>query len=429
MAAGPLARVYVAGVGMTVFTKPGTVDYPDLVHTAVGRALADAGLAAGSIDLAVCGYVQGDSCAGQRALQGTGLREGVPVINVNNNCATGSTALYVGRQAILSSRARCVLVVGFDKMSRGPLKSTNYPDRAVPLQPLLEHMISLNKDYDPALHPVAAYLFGSAAREHSRLYGTTPEQYAAVAVKNSRHSALNPYCQRRGALTLEQVLGSRTVYSPLTLYQCCPTSDGAAAVVLCSEALRGPWTVELVGQSLVSVGSTSTCMDTVGYDMTARAAAEALGEAGLCASNVDVAEVHDCFSSNELISCEAIGLCAKGEGGRAAEEHRFSLGGRGPVVNPSGGLLFKGHPLGATGVAQCCEVTWQLRGHAGLRQVPGAGVGLLHNLGLGGGCCVTILKRTDTETTHLRSDPLLLQQWEKGGRLEDSRPYARLSKL
>jgi acetyl-CoA acetyltransferase len=230
------------------------------------------------------------------------------------------------------------------------------------------------------------------------LYGTTKEQFAKVSVKNHRHSVNNPRSQYRDACTLEEVLASREVYDPLTLLQCCPTSDGAGAAILCSSEYAAKHghsnPVKISGQALTTdfPSDFADALGWIGVHMTERAAAKVYEQAGVGPQDVDVIELHDCFSTNELITYEGLQLCKPGEGGRLIDDGQVTYGGKW-VVNPSGGLLSKGHPLGATGLAQCAELVWQLNGMAEQRQVEGARVALQHNVGLGGACVVTMYRR------------------------------------
>ncbi|XP_010889827.1 non-specific lipid-transfer protein [Esox lucius] len=391
-------RVFVIGVGMTKFEKPGKedFDYPDMAKIAGERALADAGVPYSAVEQACVGYVYGDSTCGQRAIyHGLGL-SGIPIVNVNNNCSTGSTALFMARQLVQGGLADCVLALGFEKMERGSL-SSKYMDRTNPMDKHMEVM--LNK-YGMAAAPAAPQMFGNAGREHMEKFGTTPEHFAKIAWKNHKHSTNNPYSQFQDEYTLDQVKQSRKVFEFLTLLQCCPTSDGAGAAVLASEdfvrsrGLEGQ-AVEILAQEMVTdVASTfqdNSCIKMVGYDMTSLAAKRCFETSGLKPTDVDVIELHDCFSANELITYEALGLCPEGKAGELIDRGDNTYGGQW-VVNPSGGLISKGHPLGATGLAQCAELCWQLRGQAERRQVPGAKVALQHNIGLGGAVVVALYR-------------------------------------
>jgi acetyl-CoA acyltransferase len=386
-------KVYVVGVGMTKFEKPGRRegwDYPHMAKESGSKALADAGVGYDEIQQAFVGYVYGESTAGQRAVYELGMT-GLPVVNVNNNCSTGSTALYLAAQAIRGGLADCTLALGFEKMKPGSLTSS-YDDRE---QPMMKHLLALAELYEFAMPP-APYMFGAAGREHMDKYGTTREHFAKIGYKNHKHSVNNPYAQFQTEYTLEDIANSPTIYDPLTKLQCSPTSDGSGAAILASERFvddhgLGDKAVEIVGQAMVTdMGDTfdGTAAGLVGKHMSRAAAHKVYAQADITADDVDVIELHDCFSANELLTYEALGLCGEGEGGKLVDADDTTYGGRW-VVNPSGGLISKGHPLGATGLAQCAELTWQLRGTADKRQVAGAAVGLQHNIGLGGAVVVT----------------------------------------
>jgi acetyl-CoA acetyltransferase len=255
--------------------------------------------------------------------------------------------------------------------------------------------------YPFAPAPPAAQVFGNAGREHMERFGSNPEQFAKIGEKNHRHSVNNPYSQFRDEYTLRQILDAPMVYEPLTKLQCCPTSDGSGAAVLASERFvreNHLWdkAVEIVGQAMTTDGertfSERSCINLAGADMTRRAAQKVYDESGLGPEDVQVIELHDCFSANELVTYEALGLCPEGAGGKLIDEGAVTYGGQW-VVNPSGGLISKGHPLGATGLAQCAELNWQLRGEADKRQVPDVKVALQHNLGLGGAAVVTMYRK------------------------------------
>ncbi|MDT4917256.1 MAG: acetyl-CoA acyltransferase [Pseudonocardiales bacterium] len=386
-------RVFVVGVGMTKFEKPGSRegwDYPQMAEEAGNKALADAGIRYDEVEQGYVGYVYGESTAGQRALYELGM-SGLPVVNVNNNCSTGSTALYLAAQAVRGGLADCTLALGFEKMQPGSLTST-YADRE---QPMMKHLLALAELHEFAMPP-APYMFGAAGREHMANFGTTKEQFAKIGHKNHKHSVNNPYAQFQQEYSLEDILNAPTIYDPLTKLQCSPTSDGSGAAVLASERFvdqhgLGERAVEIVGQAMVTDMANTfdgTAAGLVGKHMTRAAADKVYNQAQLGPDDVDVIELHDCFSTNELLTYEALGLCAEGEGGKLIDNGETTYGGRW-VVNPSGGLISKGHPLGATGLAQCAELTWQLRGAADRRQVDGARVGLQHNIGLGGAAVVT----------------------------------------
>ncbi|MFH5227273.1 lipid-transfer protein [Antrihabitans spumae] len=386
-------RFFVVGVGMTKFEKPGSRewDYPDMAREAGTNALQDAGIDYRQVEQAYVGYVYGESTSGQRAVYELGMT-GIPIINVNNNCSTGSTALFLATQAVKSGQVDCALALGFEKMQKGSLGST-YDDRE---QPMMRHLLALAELQEFAMPP-APYMFGAAGKEHMEKYGTTAEQFAKIGVKNHRHSINNPYAQFQDEYTLDEILGAKQIYGPLTKLQCSPTSDGSGAAIIASEAFvekhgLARQAVEIVGQAMVTDLQTTfddkSAITLVGADMTRTAAAKVYEQAGITAADVDVIELHDCFSTNELLTYEALGLCPEGDGGKLVDSDDTTYGGRW-VVNPSGGLISKGHPLGATGLAQCSELTWQLRGTADKRQVDGAKVALQHNIGLGGAVVVT----------------------------------------
>ncbi|HWA67196.1 MAG TPA: lipid-transfer protein [Mycobacteriales bacterium] len=393
------AKTYVIGVGMTKFEKPGSRewDYPDMARESGTKALEDAGISYDKVEQAYVGYVYGESTCGQRAVYELGLT-GIPVINVNNNCSTGSTALYLANQAVRSGVADCALALGFEKMQRGSLQST-FEDRENPMQ---KHVVALTDKYELAF-PLAPWMFGAAGVEHMEKYGTTPDHFAKIGEKNHRHSANNPYAQFQDVYSLDEIKASKVIYDklPLTKLQCSPTSDGSGAAVIASEKFvdehgLGDRAIEIVGQAMVtdmrSTFENNSAATLVGYDMSKEAARKVYEQAGISADDVQVIELHDCFSANELLTYEALGLCAEGEGGKLVDNNDTTYGGRW-VVNPSGGLISKGHPLGATGLAQCAELTWQLRGDADARQVDNVKVALQHNIGLGGAAVVTAYKR------------------------------------
>jgi sterol carrier protein 2 len=341
--------------------------------------------------------VYGESTCGQRAVYQLGLT-GIPVYNVNNNCSTGSTALFMAKQFIEGGLADCVLALGFEKMEKGSL-APKFMDRT---QPMDKHMLLMMELRGFATAPPAAQIFGNAGREHMERYGTTPLQLAKIAYKNHEHSTRNPYSQFQQQYTLEEIQAAPMVFDPLTKLQCCPTSDGSGAAVLCSEDVvrrhgLEDQAVEIAGMAMAtdlpSTFDERSAIKLVGADITTKAAHAVYKQSGLGPEDVDVIELHDCFSANELITYEALGLCSAGKGGDLVDAGAVTYGGQW-VVNPSGGLISKGHPLGATGLAQCAELNWQLRGRAGDRQVDGAKVALQHNLGLGGAAVVTMYRKT-----------------------------------
>lgn len=389
--------VHVVGVGMIPFTKPGASEpYNVMGARAAQLALADARLSYDLIQQAYVGYVYGDSTAGQAALYQVGLNE-IPIFNLNNNCATGSSALFLARQAVESGAVECALALGMDQMVPGALKGA-FDDRPSPMQRFADTMTA-HQGYQPET-PRAAQFFGGAGRDYMAQYGTRPDTFGRIAVKARQHAARNPLAVFRQILTLEEVMASPMVFDPLTRYQCCPPTCGAAAAVVCTSDFARKHgldtSVVIASQAMTTDSPASFESDDmrklVGYDMTAKAVKEVYETAGVGPEDVDVVELHDCFTANELISYEALGLTPPGTAEKFVLDGDNTYGGR-YVVNPSGGLLSKGHPLGATGLAQCAELVWQLRGRAEHRQVENARFALQHNLGLGGACVVTLYQR------------------------------------
>jgi acetyl-CoA acetyltransferase len=380
---------------MVKFAKPGaSEEYDVMASKATQAAIKDAGITYRDIQQVYAGYVFGDSTCGQRAVYSVGLT-GIPVINVNNNCSTGSTALYLARQAVEGGMAECVLALGFEKMEKGALAS-KYDDRANPLE---RHVDTMNRAQGMNQSPFAAQMFGGAGREYRWKYGTRRETFAKISEKARKHASKNPYALFTQQLSVEEILASDEVFDPLTRYQCCPPTCGAAAAIVCSEEfarkLGHSNPVYIAAQAMTTDLSSSfgdSMIKMVGFDMTALAARQVYEQSGLGPSDVDVVELHDCFTANELLTYEAVGLCKEGEAEKFIWDGDNTYGGQ-FVTNPSGGLLSKGHPLGATGLAQCAELVWQLRGQAEQRQVEGARVALQHNLGLGGACVMTMYRR------------------------------------
>lgn len=393
-------RVFVVGVGMTKFMKPGPVknyDYPDMIQEAVEKALKDANLRYEEIQQANVGYVYGDSACGQKGLYQVGMT-GIPITNVNNNCATGSTALFLTKQLVEAGAYDCALAVGFEKMERGALMS-KFGDRVEPMQKHVDILFEI-AGISPA--PITAQFFAAAGEAHMKKYGTKEEHFAKISSKNHKHSLNNPYSQTHEECSVQQVLESPKVFSMLTKQQCCPTSNGAGAAIIVSEDYldKHPQlkrrAVEIAAMELTT-DKASTFDDKdpiklIGFDMVKDASQKAYAKANIKPEQVDVIELHDCFSVNELITYEALGLCPIGCAKDLVDKNDNTYGGK-YVINPSGGLLSKGHPLGATGLAQCCELTWQIRGEAEKRQVTNAQIALQHNIGLGGAAMVAIYKK------------------------------------
>jgi acetyl-CoA acetyltransferase len=386
--------VLVAGVGMIPFKKPGdSLPYHEMGAAAARLALADAGMAYEDVQQAYAGYVYGDSTSGQRALYEVGMT-GIPVVNVNNNCSTGSTALFLARQAVASGMVDCVIALGFEQMQPGAL-AMHWQDRPNAFQKFDELCDSLTGDTGL---PLALRYFGGAGCEHMAKYGTRLETFAKVRAKASRHAANNPLALLKKELSVDDVMAAPMLWpGVMTRLMACPPTCGGAAAILVSKdfAARRHLTpgVQILGQAMAtdraSTFDSKSMIDLVGFGLSTEASQKVYDESGVGPDDVDVCELHDCFAQNELISYEALGFCSVGEGEAFVEADRNTYGGD-VVVNPSGGLLSKGHPLGATGLAQCYELTRQLRGCAERTQVDGARIALQHNLGLGGAAVVTM---------------------------------------
>jgi len=391
-------NVYVAGVGMTKFTKPGEHDpYPVSGSAAVRDALADAGIEYGAVQQAYAGYVYGDSTCGQKVFYEVGMT-GIPVVNVNNNCSTGSSALFLARQAVASGAVDCALALGFETMQRGALGNV-WTDRPSPFDDFDAKTAELVGQEEL---PLALRYFGGAGKAHMDKYGTEMRDFARVRAKASRHAVNNPLALFRAEMTEADVMDAPLIWpGVMTRLMACPPTCGAAAAVIVSESFakkHGLRTdVRIAGQVMTtdtpSTFESNDMMRVVGYDMTAAAAGQLYEQTGLGAEDMDVIELHDCFAHNELITYEGLGLCPEGGAQKFIADGDNTYGGK-VVTNPSGGLLSKGHPLGATGLAQCYELTHQLRGTAQARQVEGARTALQHNLGLGGACVMTVYQAT-----------------------------------
>lgn len=360
-----MREVVVAGTGMIRFGRYPELLLEDFAGGAVREALADSGVDPLRIGVAVFGHSQGGRVAGQRVLRELGLT-GMSVLNVENACAGGGSALHVGWMAVASGLHDLALVVGMEKMERG----------LIPPNP---------GEYEAFLGKTLPAKYALRARKHMHAYGLTTTQLALVSVKNHRAGALNPNAHYQKELTLEEVLASRMVAEPLTLLQCCPTTDGAAACVIAGGDVArrlGLKPVRIAATALKSGMYRNPLKDGISSDddVAVRTGRAAYEMAGLGPEDVDVAEVHDAFTVGEILAYENLGFCPRGEGGRLVEEGATGLGGRLPV-NPSGGRLSLGHPLGATGVAQVVELTRQLQGRCGARQVSGAKVALAYVVG------------------------------------------------
>jgi acetyl-CoA acetyltransferase len=381
---------------MIPFTKPTAGgSYDEMGSNAIHLALRDAGLDYSSVEQAYAGFVYGDSCSGQRVIYKAGMT-GIPIVNVNNNCSTGSTALFLARQAVQSGAAECVLAVGFEQMLPGALGEV-FKDRVSPFADF-DNLCGELVEEDL---PLALRYFGGAGREHMRRYGTTLRDFARVRAKASRHAKNNPLSIFRDEISEEEVLEAKMIWpGVMTRLMACPPTCGAAAAIVISDKFAkrhglNPG-VRIAAQAMTTdtpiTFEARDMTQLVGSDMTKRAARAVYEQAGVGPEDIPVVELHDCFAHNEVITYEGLDLCPEGGAAQFIADGANTYGGR-VVTNPSGGLLSKGHPLGATGLAQCYELTHQLRGTAGPRQVEGARHGLQHNLGLGGACVVTLYER------------------------------------
>ncbi|OCT52058.1 Non-specific lipid-transfer protein [Cladophialophora carrionii] len=394
-------NAYVLGVGLTQFIKPRQLrPYPELGFEAGTKALLDAHITYDDVQTGVACYCYGDTTSGQRIFYQFGMTN-IPIYNTNNACATGSTGLQMARTLVKGGIVDVVMVIGFETMKPGSIKSI-WDDRPSPMGLGTRLMEETRGKFDT---PRNAQFFANAGREYMEKYGATARDFAEIARISHEHSSRNPYAQFRDVYTLEQIEKSPMIHYPLTKLQCSPTSDGAGAAVIVSQRFLDSrpelksHAVLMAGQSLMTDSPalfSRSAMDLVGFDMTRRAAKAALAEAGVRPTDVKVCEMHDCFSANELITLEGLGFCAPGTAHHMVRNGDITYGGKGPIINPSGGLISKGHPLGATGLAQCAELTWQLRGWANNgRLVKDVDVALQHNLGLGGAVVITVYKRAD----------------------------------
>ncbi|KAF5010956.1 hypothetical protein FDECE_2919 [Fusarium decemcellulare] len=412
----PENAAYVLGVGMTKFIKPrGLREYPEMGFEAGVKAMLDAQINYDDVEHGVACFAYGDSTSGQRIFYQFGMTT-IPIVNTANACATGSVGLYLARTLVRSGNADCVLVVGTEKMKPGSLKSVwdDRPSSSGRFAAKLRELVGIDKA------PLTAQYFGQAGREYMQKYGAKAEDFAEIGRISHKHSRNNPYAQFRQEYRLEEVQNSPTIFAPLTKLQCSPTSDGAAAAVIVSQKFLDA-RPHLKSQAILMAGQAfrtdspkafqTSAIELVGYDMTQRAAQAALREAGIKVSDIKVCELHDCFSTNEMILLDALGLSEPGKAHEMVRNGDITFGGK-VVVNPSGGLISKGHPIGATGLAQCAELTWQLRGWANNRLVDGNWVALQHNLGLGGAVVINVYQRADGQTsTSVSNDEISRASW------------------
>lgn len=372
-----MPEAYVRGAVMAPFGHTPDRSLEDLVHPPIVEAVQEAGLEPGDIEAIFGGSYASGVLTAQRAVRGLGLSDR-PIVNVENACASSSFALHQAVTAVRDGHYRNVLVLGVEQLSR-------HDSSLVPLN---------DDDPDVQLGLVMPAMYAMRAKRHQHEHGTTDRQLALVSVKSHANGALNPYARFQEPVRVDQVLDSRMIAEPLTLLQCCAGGDGAAALVV--SANSGDAAPIRVAASAVSAGlATTGPRDMAASDLTAKVSTQAYDEASLGPEDLDVIELHDAFTVAELIYYEALGLCGRGEAGKLIEQGTTNLDGSIPV-NPSGGLLSRGHPVGATGAAQAVEITWQLQGRADARQVDGPRVGLTHTTGGGiaeydhGACAVHI---------------------------------------
>ncbi|KAG5746705.1 hypothetical protein H9Q70_010597 [Fusarium xylarioides] len=420
---------FVVGVGMTPFNSPKKsashaanpeADYLDLGVEAGVKALLDAGITYDQVDQGIGCYVFGDSTCAQRVFYGLGMT-GIPIFNVNNYCSSGSTGLWLGNQAVRSGDADCVLVIGFDKMYPGALPQI-HTDRENPLSRILDlSKTHIPKEYRNKPSPGwTPQLYANAQAEYLKSYGPQGAErsdFAQITSINRSHGTKNPYSQLSKPVSAQDVLDSPVVSGDITRLQCCPSSTGAAAAVLVSESFLAARphlrksAVEIAGQALATdspiLFEKNSAIELIGSNMTRQAAKKAYKQANIEARDISIVELHDCFTTNEMCALEGLGLAAEGQAWKLVRDGGITYGpdgragkdGKGWIVNPSGGLIYKGHPLGATGLAQCAELVWHLRGWTSSRSVPSTKFCLQHNMGLGGATVVTIYKRFDGNVT------------------------------
>lgn len=392
-------KVVICGVGMVPFRKPGeSISYELMAKGAAIAALKDANIPYEKIQQSYCSYVYGDSCAGQAALYNVGIT-GIPITNVNNNCASGSTAFAHAAQAIKYGISECAMALGFEQMSPGAIEMV-FPDRLSPIKRHTDAVADiLNLPENERNLPPAVLMFGCQAEILMNQYGISENTLAKITVKSRQHAKHNPFAIYRSPLTVEQVLEKPPIYRGLRKFFACPPSCGASAVIVCSEDFAKknnlPIQVTLKGSGFCSDKAEffeSDALDVSFRGLSRLAAKQAYDEAGVSPCDIDVIELHDCFTSNEIITYSALGLCDESDMEEFVLTGNNTYGGK-VVIGPSGGLLAKGHPLGATGLAQITEIVQQLRGQSGVRQVEGARLGLQHNGGLGSAGFVNIFEK------------------------------------
>lgn len=360
--------VTIIGVGSTIFGKSPDLLIADMGAEAVSNAVKDAGISAGDIEFAYASTTFGGAVAGQRILAEVGISD-LEVVNVENACAGGATAFRGACMAIASGAYNLGVVVGAESMTTSPVAKKLIPPEKGDFLGLLGNNMPAH--------------FAFSMRRHMERYGTTLEQFAKVSVKNHKNGCLNPYAQYKKELTVEEILQSRMICDPITLLSCCPNTDAAAAVIVCSSEKARQYCshpITVAASVLKSGDFEYRWKEMATSDLTLKCAREAYEKSGIGPEDIDVCELHDAFTYSEIAHYEELGFCPPGEGGRLLDEGHTEIGGK-VAVNPSGGLLSRGHPISATGVAQIVELVWQLRGEAVGRQQPGARIGLAHTMG------------------------------------------------
>lgn len=378
-----MTDAYIFGAAMTTMGKHRTSSYAGLAVPPLVSALRDAGIAKAEVNAVYCGHAYGGMLTGQRICKEIGLG-GVPIVNVDNACSGGATAINEAFLAIREGRADVVVAIGVDKL-------TQFNGGTLPLNA---------EDREVRRGVVMPAVYAMRARRYLYETGATEEDFALVSVKARRHGAMNPFAQFRKEVTVEEVLASRPIADPLRLLMCCPTGDGAAVVLVVSDRVRrrvGGAASRIRASVLHSGQVAEGFRNMIDPEITRHSASDAYEAAGLGPDDLDIVELHDAFSSAELVYYEALGLAQPGHGFDLIRDNATTFGGK-IVVNPSGGLLAKGHPVGASGVAQAVEAHWQLTGVAGARQVENARVALTHVTGGGiagldhGSCAVHVFE-------------------------------------
>jgi len=416
-----MKRVFIVGVGMTRFLQPFThsFDYVTLGKEAVYRAIRDVNIDYEIINEAAVGYVYGDSCSGQRILYEIG-QSGIPIYNINNRECSGSSAIHVCYRSIVGGFSDYCLALGFDKSPKK--EGAVFLDRADPLQPWKEKSKSLTKKMT-----LDVDISAQAALEYIQKYGKNQIEMnlAKITEKNYRHAKNNPYSLKNKAYNYKEILNAPMILEPLTGPQCSLPSDGASAILLCSEQFMlthnlQDQAIEILGISFLTNGASdlnsNSYITLSGYDLTKKTAQNLYSQIKMSSNDIDVCELQDNTSMNELLSYEALAFCPEGQSFDFIEKNLNSYGGK-VVINPSGGVIGKGNCLGANGIAQCVELCWQLRGMAGNTQVKNTRVGLQHSLSLGGSCVMLAYSKFNREKGWSRknqtSDPEILETIEK----------------